>query len=167
MFYKSGPDLIVPFSHMMMHSPFSQPLHCISKSRRKPHNLRSDAFVIGLLMVNPLKTGNPKMSTFANSEDPYEMPQNVAFHQGLHCLLRQAFKQALLFLFFLLFPTFLICSYFSLLFHENARLSLLFHFKMSFTRKNPEIFPRSLRLFGFYKLASTFIQGGCCLTPQF
>ena len=38
----------------------------------------------------------------------------------------QAFKWALLFLFFLLFPTFLICSYFSLLFHENALLSLLF-----------------------------------------
>ena len=24
-----------------------------------------------------------------NSEDPDEMPQNVAFHQGLNCLLRQ------------------------------------------------------------------------------
>ena len=23
---------------------------------------------------------------FANSEDPDEMPHNVAFHQGLHCL---------------------------------------------------------------------------------
>ena len=28
------------------------------------------------------------MSTLANSEDPDEMPQNVAFHLGLHCLLR-------------------------------------------------------------------------------
>ena len=28
------------------------------------------------------------MGTFANSEDPDEMPQNTAFHQGLHCLLR-------------------------------------------------------------------------------
>ena len=64
---------------------------------------------------------------------------------------RQAFKWALLFLFF---PTFLICSYFSLLFHEKALLSLLFHSKMSFTRKNPEIFPRSLR---FYKLTSMFV----------
>ena len=27
--------------------------------------------------------------TFVNSEDPDEMPQNVAFHQGLHCLQRQ------------------------------------------------------------------------------
>ena len=26
--------------------------------------------------------------TLANSEDPDEMPHNVAFHQGLHCLLR-------------------------------------------------------------------------------
>ena len=58
----------------------------------------------------------------------------------------QTFKWALLFLFF---PTFLICSYFSLLFHENALLFLLFHSKMSFMRKNPEIFPPSL---GFYKL---------------
>ena len=24
-----------------------------------------------------------------NSEDPDEMPKNAAFHQGLHCLLRQ------------------------------------------------------------------------------
>ena len=56
----------------------------------------------------------------------------------------QTFKWALLFLFFLLFPTFLICSYFSLLFLENALLSLLFHSKISFKRKNPEIFPRSL-----------------------
>ena len=83
------------------------------------------------------------------------------------CRLLQAFKWALLFLFFLLFPTFLICSYFSLLFHENALLSLLFHSKMSFTRKNPEIFPRSLRLLGFYKLTSKFIQGARRLKPQF
>ena len=26
------------------------------------------------------------MGNFANSEDPDEMQQNVAFHQGLHCL---------------------------------------------------------------------------------
>ena len=26
--------------------------------------------------------------SLANSEDPDEMPQNVAFHQGFHCLLR-------------------------------------------------------------------------------
>ena len=29
------------------------------------------------------------MSTLANSEDPDEMPQKAAFHQGLHCLQRQ------------------------------------------------------------------------------
>ena len=74
----------------------------------------------------------------------------------------QAFKWALL---FLLFPTFLICSYFSLLFHENALLSLLFHSKMPFTRKNPEIFPRSLRSLGFYNLM--FIQGARRLTLKF
>ena len=37
--------------------------------------------------------GNPKVCTFAKksktkNEDPYEMQHNVAFHQGLHCLLR-------------------------------------------------------------------------------
>ena len=47
----------------------------------------------------------------------------------LFCSPTQAFKWALLFLFFLLFPTFLICSYFSLLFLENALLSLLFTLK--------------------------------------
>ena len=29
------------------------------------------------------------MGTLENSEDPDEMPQIVAFHQGLHCLPRQ------------------------------------------------------------------------------
>ena len=29
------------------------------------------------------------MSCLANSEDPDEMPHNVAFHLDLHCLLRQ------------------------------------------------------------------------------
>ena len=29
------------------------------------------------------------MHTLANSEDPDEMPPNAAFHQSLHCLLRQ------------------------------------------------------------------------------
>ena len=57
-----------------------------------------------------------------------------------------AFKWAL---FFLLFPTFLICSYFSLLFHDNALLFLLFHSKMTFTCKNLEIYPRSLRSLEF------------------
>ena len=28
------------------------------------------------------------MGTLANSEDPDEMQHNVAFHRGLHCLLR-------------------------------------------------------------------------------
>ena len=29
------------------------------------------------------------MGSLANCEDPDEMPHNAAFHQGLHCLLRQ------------------------------------------------------------------------------
>ena len=40
------------------------------------------------LLINPLKTRNPKMGTLANSEDPDEMLHDAAFHQGLHCLLR-------------------------------------------------------------------------------
>ena len=28
------------------------------------------------------------MHTLTNSEDPDEMPHNVTFHQGVHCLLR-------------------------------------------------------------------------------
>ena len=34
-------------------------------------------------------TGKPQNRSFTNSEDPDEMPQIVAFHQGLHCLLKQ------------------------------------------------------------------------------
>ena len=30
------------------------------------------------------------MGTLTNSLDPNEMPHHVAFHQGLHCLLRQS-----------------------------------------------------------------------------
>ena len=33
-------------------------------------------------MVNPLYSRNTKTGTFANSEDPDEMPHNAAFHQG-------------------------------------------------------------------------------------
>ena len=29
------------------------------------------------------------MGTLANSEDPHEMPNYAAFHQGLHCLHRK------------------------------------------------------------------------------
>ena len=38
--------------------------------------------------INPLYSGNPITSTFANSEDPDEMQHNAAFHHGLHSLLR-------------------------------------------------------------------------------
>ena len=40
-------------------------------------------------IINPLKNRNPKTGTFANSEDPDEMPHHAAFHQGLHCLLTE------------------------------------------------------------------------------
>ena len=39
--------------------------------------------------IDPFSTRNPIMGTMANSEDPDEMPHKAAFHQGLHCLLRQ------------------------------------------------------------------------------
>ena len=54
----------------------------------------------------------------------------------------------------LLFPTFFfICCYFSLLFHENALLSLLFHSKMSLMGKNPDFVPRLLCSLRFYVYA--------------
>ena len=59
------------------------------------------------------------------------------------CYTVQAFKRALLFLLFLLFPTFFLCSYFSLLFSENALLSLLFSPKMFEVTKNCNCFLRS------------------------
>ena len=45
--------------------------------------------IVTMLALIPLKTRNPKTgANLANSEDPDEMPHNVAFYQGLHCLLR-------------------------------------------------------------------------------
>ena len=38
--------------------------------------------------IYPLYTGNPYKGTFANSEDQDKIQHNVAFHLGLHCLLR-------------------------------------------------------------------------------
>ena len=46
-------------------------------------------FIPYLSSINPLKTGNPKKGTLENSVDQDEMPLYGAFHQGLHCLLRQ------------------------------------------------------------------------------
>ena len=40
-------------------------------------------------LLDTLKTGAPYTGVLGNSEDPDEMPHNAAFHQGLHCLLRQ------------------------------------------------------------------------------
>ena len=37
--------------------------------------------------LNPLYTGDPLMSSSANSEDPDKIPNNAAFHQILHCLI--------------------------------------------------------------------------------
>ena len=54
-----------------------------------------------------------------------------------------------------------------LLFLKNALLSLFFHSKMSFTRKNPDFFPRSFRSFGFDKLTNDFFQGARCKTSLF
>ena len=41
------------------------------------------------IMFNPFHSGYLPTGTLTNSEDPDEMPHNVAFHhQGLHCLQR-------------------------------------------------------------------------------
>ena len=40
------------------------------------------------IVISALYSGNSLTDTFENSVDLDEMPQNVAFHQGLHCLLR-------------------------------------------------------------------------------
>ena len=45
-----------------------------------------------------------------------------------------------------------------LLFLKNALQSLLFHSKISFTCKNQEFFPRSLRSLGFNKLTKDFFR---------
>ena len=42
-----------------------------------------------LMFINSLRTGNPLMGTFANSEDPDEMPHKAADHQVLQYLLKQ------------------------------------------------------------------------------
>ena len=42
----------------------------------------------GYVSLSSLYTRNPLMGTLANSEDPDEMQQNAAFHQGLPCLPR-------------------------------------------------------------------------------
>ena len=39
--------------------------------------------------ISPLKTGKTFLDNLKISEDPDEMPHYAAFHQGLHCLLRQ------------------------------------------------------------------------------
>ena len=44
------------------------------------------------MLINPLRAGNLTpiyMSILANNKDSDEIPHNVAFYQGLHCLLKQ------------------------------------------------------------------------------
>ena len=50
-------------------------------------SVRKDMFI--LFVLNPLKTRNIKMGTLTNNEDPDEMSHDAAFHQSLHCFLRQ------------------------------------------------------------------------------
>ena len=47
----------------------------------------NNCYIYKYRSINPLCTGHPKRGTLANSVDPYQMPQNVASDQGLHCLL--------------------------------------------------------------------------------
>ena len=44
--------------------------------------------------LSPFCTGNQYTEKLANGEDPDEMLQNVAFHQGPHCLLRLTKEQS-------------------------------------------------------------------------
>ena len=64
----------------------------------------------------------------------------------------QAFKRALLFLLFLLFPVLFLCSYFFLLFSENA---LLFSPKMFEVTKNCNFFHAVFARLQFLKIRST------------
>ena len=52
-----------------------------------PNAHTSKKKMVLLEQFNPLYTSHSKMHTLANSEDPDELP-HVAFHQGIHCLLR-------------------------------------------------------------------------------
>ena len=76
--------------------------------------------------------------------------QDQAFKQALLFLLFPTFFLcsyfSLLFFVFLLFPTFFLCSYFSLLFTENALLSQLFSPKMFELTKNCNFFSRLLEV---------------------
>ena len=42
---------------------------------------KQEAKLSSVHRINPLCSGNPLISTFANSEDPDEMQHNAAFHQ--------------------------------------------------------------------------------------
>ena len=52
-------------------------------------------------MLNPLYASDSLIHTLANSEDPDELPHNVAFHQGLHYLIiqKQSSEKEIQFLF--------------------------------------------------------------------
>ena len=43
-------------------------------------------YIFGFVFINPLHSGNPYISTFANIEDTDEMQHHALFRQGLHCL---------------------------------------------------------------------------------
>ena len=54
--------------------------------------LRTYPFIISKLLIKlHLLRNTPRTST--NSEDLDEMPNNAAFHHGLHCLLRKQSKR--------------------------------------------------------------------------
>ena len=72
----------------------------------------------GLVFILTLYT----TGTLANSKNPDEMPHNVAFHQCLHCLLRQIHLQRKNYIYFLIIacdhsiyimdhPDFIVCSF--------------------------------------------------------
>ena len=51
--------------------------------------MKNDHSIMSKAIAPFFTSDSSYMSTLANSEDPDEMPHVVAFHLGLHCLLRQ------------------------------------------------------------------------------
>ena len=59
-----------------------------SQGHRRSKYLITAYFLFNcVFFYNSLYTGSPLTCTFANIEDPDKMPYDVAFYQGLHCLI--------------------------------------------------------------------------------
>ena len=135
------------------------------KNKIKNHQFISTKFAQRIIKVNTLFCTfrfvccmAPVMTLLSTKKVLLVSTNIMCFHGELTPVLlnpdipRQAFKRALLFLLFLLFLTFFLCFYFSLLFSENALLSLLFSPIMFEVTKNWNSF---LALSKFVKIGYT------------